>query len=58
MYRKMTRENLSTYSKKNLSQCHFVQHTSYMDWPWIEPGLPRLEAGDKPPEPWHSLIED
>jgi hypothetical protein len=29
-------------SEKNLSQCHFV----HMDWPGIESGPPRWEAGD------------
>jgi hypothetical protein len=24
------------YSDKNLSQCHFVNHKSHMDWPGIE----------------------
>jgi hypothetical protein len=33
------------YSGKNLSQYHFVHHKSYMDWPGIEPGPPRWEAG-------------
>jgi hypothetical protein len=34
------------YSRKNLSQCHFVHHKSRMDWPGIEPGPPRWEAID------------
>jgi len=29
-----------TYSEKNLSQCHFFPHKSYMDWPGIETGPP------------------
>jgi hypothetical protein len=27
--------------EKNLSQCHFVHHISYIDRPGIEPGPPR-----------------
>jgi hypothetical protein len=34
------------YSGKNLSQCHFVNHKFHMNWPGIEPGPPRWEAGD------------
>jgi hypothetical protein len=34
------------YSGKNLSQCNFVYHKSHMDWPSIEPGPTRWEAGD------------
>jgi hypothetical protein len=31
---------------ENLSQCHSVHHKFHMDWPGIEPGPPRWEAGD------------
>ena len=31
---------------ENLSQCHFVPHKFHMDWPGIELGPPRWEAGD------------
>jgi hypothetical protein len=34
------------YSGENLSQCYFVNHKSHMEWPRIEPGPPRWEAGD------------
>jgi hypothetical protein len=34
------------YSGKTMSQCYFVHHKSHMDWPGIEPGPPRWEAGD------------
>jgi hypothetical protein len=33
-------------SDRNLSQCHFVHHKSYMDSPELETGLVRSEAGD------------
>jgi hypothetical protein len=42
---KLTGENRSTWGE-NLSQCHFVQHQSHMDWPRIDPGAPRWEAGE------------
>jgi hypothetical protein len=32
------------YSKKNLSQCHFVHHKTHKDWPGIEPGF----CGERP----------
>jgi hypothetical protein len=36
-------------------QCHFVHHTSHVDWPWCKAGPPQGEASDKLPEPWHAL---
>jgi hypothetical protein len=43
------------YSGQNQAQCHFVHHKSYMDRPGVEPRLPRWEAGDEPPDPWHGV---
>jgi hypothetical protein len=34
------------YSGKILSQCHFLHHKFHMDWPGIEHGPLRWEAGD------------
>jgi len=34
------------YAERDLSQCHFVHHSSHTDRPEIEPGPPRWEAGD------------
>ena len=44
------------WSERNLSSATFVRHKHHMDWPGIEPGSPRWEAGDYPPEPWHVPI--
>jgi len=41
----LTGGNRST-GGKNLTQCHFVHHKYQTDWPGIEPGSPRREAGD------------
>jgi hypothetical protein len=32
------------YSKKNVSQCHFVHHKPHTDWPGYKPG----HHGDNP----------
>ena len=44
------------YCEKNLSQCHFIHHKSYMDWPGIENRPPQWDTANWPPEPWHGLI--
>lgn len=38
------------------TQRHSERHESHAEWPEIEHGPPRREVGDKPPEPWQSLI--
>jgi hypothetical protein len=42
---------------ETLSQCPFVHHKTHMAWPGIEPGPPRWDAGDKPPELWGGRLE-
>lgn len=44
------------YSERSLSQCQTVHLKSHMDWPGIDSGPLRWEAGDKPPEQWHGHI--
>jgi hypothetical protein len=37
---------------ENLPQCNFAHHKSHTTRPGLEPGPPRLEASDQPPELW------
>jgi hypothetical protein len=50
---KLVRENEVLGEK--LPHNRYVYHKSHMTWPWLEPGSPRWEAGDEPPELWHCL---
>jgi hypothetical protein len=45
-------------TRRKLAQGHFVHRKSHMIWPGIEPGPPRWEAGDRPPELWMALPRD
>jgi hypothetical protein len=38
--------------EENLPDYHFIHH---MTLPGLEPGSPRWEASDEPPELWHGL---
>jgi hypothetical protein len=42
-------------SEKNLSQCHFVNHKSHMDWPGRKPGPPRRLTTWAMARPFYSL---
>ena len=49
---KLTGENRSTRGKTCPSATLSTTNPTWTD-PGIEPGPPRWEAGDYPPEPWH-----
>ena len=49
---------MEEYSEKNLSQCSLVHHKSHVNWPGIEFGVSRWEAGEYPPETQHDLCSE
>jgi hypothetical protein len=42
---------------ENLPQCRFIHHKFHKIRPGLEPGPPRWEAGDYPPELWHGQAD-
>ena len=50
----LTGEKRST-QEKSVSQCHFVHHKSHTNWPEIETGPRRWQAGDWQSEPLNSI---
>ena len=55
-YRNHTDSRNSKHSEITLFQCHSLHHKSHVDWPGIESGLSRWEAGDQAPETLHDQI--